>query len=238
MNIQRYSCISNSSEPREIILLKSFPCKWGRCSFCDYIHDNSEDESLINQTNLQVISQVTGKPGVLQVINSGSCFELPDQTMQNLKMAVAVKGVKKLYFESHWLYRERLAEIRDFFSLPIVFITGIETFDNNFRNKVLKKGVEFSEVAQIKKYFQSICLMVGMKGQTREMIKTDIDILLQNFDHGTVNLYIDNSTQIKADKDLQQWFLQEFAWLKNEKKIDLLVNNTDFGVGGELKNEQ
>ena len=74
MDIVRYSCLENVHEKREIVLLKAFPCRWGRCSFCDYIHDNSEDEQAMNVTNREVIGRITGRYGVLQVINSGSCF--------------------------------------------------------------------------------------------------------------------------------------------------------------------
>ena len=35
---RRYSRITQK-HPREICLLRSFPCVWGKCSFCDYIED-------------------------------------------------------------------------------------------------------------------------------------------------------------------------------------------------------
>ncbi len=45
--MNRYSVIEEKN-PREIILLRSHKCKWGRCFFCDYIHDNMSDESREN----------------------------------------------------------------------------------------------------------------------------------------------------------------------------------------------
>ena len=37
--------------------------------------------------------------------------------------------------------------------------------------------------------------MVGIKGQTkRNDSKKDLDILLNNFDHGTINVFVNNST--------------------------------------------
>lgn len=232
MNLQRYACITDSVVPREIVLLKSFPCKWAQCSFCDYIHDNSDNEADILATNKAALHQVTGRFGVLQVINSGSCFEIPAGSMNLIRQVAVSTGIKQLFFEAHWLYRHRLQEIRDFFALPIVFITGIETFDAHFRNVVLQKGIEFKDVAEVRQYFQSVCLMVGIQGQTREMIRNDVDILLKNFSHGTINLFVNNTTPIKSDHGLQEWFKDEFSWLINEKKIDVLFANTDFGVGG------
>lgn len=40
-NLDRYNVIDNKNN-REIVLLKSFPCVWGKCAFCDYIEDNSK----------------------------------------------------------------------------------------------------------------------------------------------------------------------------------------------------
>ena len=132
------------------------------------------------------------------------------------------------------MYRHRLNEFRDFFGVPISFITGIETFDEYFRNKVLKKGIHFDSIQEVKKYFQSVCIMVGIKGQTKEMINNDLKIVMDNFEHATINIYVNNSTHIKADPELIQWFKNEYEYLLKSKNVDLLFDNTDFGVGGPL----
>ena len=80
---KRYSVIVGKNE-REICLLRGFPCKWGKCAFCDYIEDNGIDEAAMVELNRQVLSQVTGELGALEVINSGSCFELPDETLEDI----------------------------------------------------------------------------------------------------------------------------------------------------------
>ena len=41
--MERYSVITEKNR-REIVLLRAFPCAWGKCSFCDYIEDNGRDE--------------------------------------------------------------------------------------------------------------------------------------------------------------------------------------------------
>ncbi len=235
MNIARYARIENSPRPREIVLLKAFPCRWGHCSFCDYIHDNSEDEGAINSTNAEVLRQVTGSLQALQVINSGSCFEIPPASLQLIKETVQRCHIQQLYFEAHWSYRHRLDEMRQFFGLPIVFITGVETFDDQFRNQVLKKGMVFKDIAEIRQYFASVCLMIGMQGQTRAMISNDVRLAIENFDYVTINLFVDNSTGVKADMDLQAWFKCEFSWLQQHEKVDILFENTDFGVGAAIK---
>ena len=164
----RYSKIMNK-HPREICLLRSFPCAWGKCAFCDYIEDNGKDGVLMAQLNRQVLGQVTGEFGVLEVINSGSCFELPKETLEDIDKVIQTKDLKQLFFESHWMYRGQVADFRRRMGAPVVFKIGVETFDYDFRQKVLNKHADFKEPGEVAEYFDSPCLMVGIKGQTREM---------------------------------------------------------------------
>ena len=228
--MDRYNKITNKNN-REIVLLRSFPCIWGKCSFCDYIDDNGRDEDELNKLNKEVLDNVTGEFGVLEVINSGSCFEIPKATMNYIKKIVDDKKIKLLFFESHWCYRNRLDEIRNFFNVPIIFKIGIETFDYDFRNNFLNKNAKFKEAEEVAKSFQSVCLMVGIKGQTKEMIKRDIKILLENFKYGTINVFVNNTTSIKRDEQLVQWFRKEYKYLDEHPTIEVLYHNTDFGVG-------
>lgn len=228
--MDRYNIIHGKNK-REIVLLKGFPCVWGKCSFCDYIDDNSRDENKINDLNIDVLDNVKGTYGVLEVINSGSCFELPKGTLEYIKKVIEEKNIKKLFFESHWCYRNRLQEMKDYFGVDIVFKIGVESFDNDFRNDFLNKNARFEDYTEVKKYFSSVCLMVGIKGQTKEMIKKDIDIVLNNFDYGTINIFTENTTRIKRDEDLIKWFERKYKFLESEEKIEVLFENTDFGVG-------
>ena len=230
MSIERYSVIDKKN-PREIVLLKSTKCRWGRCTFCDYIHDNSDDIEHIIELNKEILSMVSGELNQLEIINSGSCFELPTETLKDIKDIVEEKNIETLYFESHFMYRNRLDEIRDFFNAKIIFKCGIETFDNEFRS-FLNKGFSASP-EEIAHYFSSICLMVGIKGQTKEMIRRDIKFLEEHFEKGCVNVYVDNSTEIKSDPQLIEWFENEYAYLEKNPQIEVLWHNTDFGVGGE-----
>ncbi|MBS6535336.1 MAG: radical SAM protein [Peptoniphilus harei] len=227
--MNRYSKITNKTK-REIVLLKARPCKWGKCTFCDYIEDNEIDNKKIDEINLEVLKNVTGEFGVLEVIDSASVFDLTENTLKEIKKVVEEKNIKRLFFEAHWIYRNRLDEIRDFFGIPITFKTGIETFDNDFRENVLKKGANFKDYKEVKKYFDSPCVMVGIKGQTREMIDRDMEII-KNFSHATVNIFMNNSTDIKRDEDLVKWFVEKYRYLEDDPRIDILFEITDFGVG-------
>ncbi|KGJ49505.1 radical SAM protein [Clostridium sp. NCR] len=228
--MDRYSEINNKNK-REIVLLKGFPCKWGKCSFCDYTLDNDNDEDDMNRLNFEVLENVTGKYKVLEVINSGSCFELPKNTLDRIKSIIIEKNIDKLFLESHWCYKNRLDEMRRFFNIPIIFKTGVESFDYDFRNNFLKKNAKFKTVDELKTYFDSPCMMVGIKGQTKEMIDRDMDIVLNNFEHATINVFINNTSSIKRDEELVTWFKEKYKSLDENEKIEVLYNNTDFGVG-------
>lgn len=227
----RYSTVDNKNQ-REIVLLKGSPCRWGRCTFCDYIHDNSCDESENVKFNNEVLKNVTGKYGSLEVINSGSVFELPAETIETIRKIVMEKNISKLFFECHYTYRNRLQEIENLFDIPIIFKCGIETFDDEFRNGFLKKGAIFKSPEEVAGYFKSVCLMVGIKGQTREMIKRDMDILLKHFQYGCINIYVENTTPLKRDEEIIGWFKENYSHLEDMDNIEILWNNTDFGVGG------
>lgn len=228
--MDRYNKITGKNK-REIVLLRAFPCVWGKCTFCDYIEDNCVDEEDMNKLNFKVLENITGKFGVLEVINSGSCFEIPKDTLKRIKEIIEEKNIKKLFLESHWCYKNRLDEMREYFGVEIIFKIGIETFDSDFRNRILNKNIKFNSIDELKEKFQSICLMVGIKGQTKEMIKKDMDIALNNFPYATINIWTENSTGFKRDSELINWFREEYKFLKSRDNIEVLFENTDFGVG-------
>lgn len=228
--MERYSHILEKDK-REIVLLKSRPCIWGKCSFCDYIEDNDVNQDENKKINDEVLNNVTGQYGVLEVINSGSFFELPDETIERIYKIIVEKKIKRLYIEAHYLYKKKIKALREKFKIEIIVKTGIETFDDEMRNNILNKNVHFDKIEEILEDFDSPCLMVGIQGQTKEMIRKDIEILTKYFDHGTINIYRNNSTPIKRDEELIKWFDEEYHDLKNDKKYDYLGIPTDFGVG-------
>lgn len=228
--MERYNKITNKN-PREIVLLKSKPCAWGKCRFCDYIEDNSRNIEEMTALNQEVLSRVTGELGVLEVINSGSCFELPEETLKLIKKIVAEKQIRRLFFEAHWMYRKYLQKMRDYMEIPITFKIGVETFDREFREQYLNKHSDFDSPKEVREYFDSPCLMVGIKGQTKEMIDYDIQMLKKYFELGTINVFTNNSTDVKRDQELVDWFMDKYAYLLDDPQVEVLYEKTDFGVG-------
>jgi hypothetical protein len=219
---------------REIVLLKGRPCSWGRCAFCDYTDDNTLNEEEALRVNRAALSLVRGTYGRLEVVNSGSVFELSEESLALVREVVAEKSISTLFFESAWMYRDRIKEIKESFNpTEVLFKCGIETFDDGFRNDVMKKNVRFSHPREVAEYFDSVCLLVGLQGQTREMVTRDIDILTTYFKMGCVNIFMENTTGMKADPGLIAWFKETYGRLEEHPGIDVLWENTDFGVGGD-----
>ncbi|RDC50299.1 radical SAM protein, partial [Acinetobacter sp. RIT592] len=49
--------------------------------------------------------------------------------------------------------------------------------------------------------------------------------------HATINVFINNTSSIKRDEELVTWFKEKYQFLDENEKIEVLYNNTDFGVG-------
>ena len=212
--------------------MKGLPCVWGRCSFCDYVDDNTTDEELIQRVADTELARVTGEFGRLQLINSGSIQELPEAVRRQIRELLAARGIGEFWTESYWAYRGRFDEERRFFGVDTHLFLGVETFDDALRNGVLNKSMHWSGPDDVAALTDSICLMVGFKGQTRETIRRDIDLLLAKFRYGIVNLFSENRLSAGLlDDELRQWFRQEFAWLADEPNVDVLWQNTALGVG-------
>ena len=228
--MERYSEITTKHK-REIVLLKARPCIWSKCRFCDYIEDNSTCNQEMIEINQEVLKKVTGKYKVLEVIDSASIFELPKETLKQIKQIIEEKKIHTLFFESHYLYKNKVQEMRDYFGIQIIVKTGIESFNDEFRNQVLNKNVHYESIEELKQNFDSPCLMVGIQGQTKEMIDQDMALLQKYFNYGTISVYRNNSTPIKRDDELIEWFMNKYQYLIDDPRYDFLYDPTDFGVG-------
>ena len=227
--MDRYSVITTKM-PREFILLQGTGCKWRKCTFCDYHEDVSVHPFEINR---EVLQQVTGEYGVLDVINSGSAFELDEQTLTLLKQVIREKNIHTVWFEMHYMYRNRLTDFAaQFAPAAVKFRCGIETFDAELRNR-WNKGIPQKVTAEeVARYFQGVCLLCCTQGETKEHILEDITLAKQHFEYFSVNLFCNNHTQEKRDEALARWFEREvYPQIKDDPHIEVLLNNTDLGVG-------
>jgi hypothetical protein len=229
--MNRYAQITRKL-PREIGLLRSLPCIWSRCTFCDYIDDNTTDVAQIERVAAEELAKATGRFGRLEVINSGSIQELPESVRLQIRELLAEKGITEFICESYWAYRKQFDRTRAFFGVPTRIKVGVETFDHHLRNDVLGKGMDFDSAQDVAHWTDTICLLVGFKGQTRDTVRRDIEILLEHFRHGCVNLFTENTKSAGLiDRDLQAWFANNYRHLDDHPRVEVLWQNTDFGVG-------
>ena len=227
--MERYALISTKM-PREFVLLQGTGCRWKKCTFCDYHEDVSEHPF---QVNAPILRQVTGQYGVLDVINSGSALELDEDTLSLIKEVVKEKHIHTLWFEAHYMYRKKLADFaRQFAPAQVKFRCGVETFYAGLRD-TWKKGIPSSVTPEdVACYFQGVCLLCCTQGESKEHIIKDIDIAKKHFEYFSVNVFCNNTTSVQQDAELASWFAREvYPRIKDEEGIEVLMENTDLGVG-------
>lgn len=232
--MDRYSKILDKDK-REIVLLIGSGCKWQKCKFCNYYLDRTKDDDEQYRINKEVLANVTGEFQVLEAINSGSIFELNEKSKNELLKTCKEKNIKRLIIESHYMYKNKIKEFKKEckdLKIDLKVKGGIETFDENFRENILNKGFGRPSLEELKETFDEINLLVGIKGQTFEQVKKDIEIGLENFERICVNLYKEMPDIMPQDENLKKRFLNElYPIYKENNKIDILIENTDFGVG-------
>ena len=230
--MRRYSVIEEKAK-REIVLLRGSGCVYRKCTFCDYHLDSCKDDALNFALNKEVLDKVSGIYGDLEVINSGSVFELDKDTLEYIKKICKDKGIKTLHFEAHWLYRNRIPTLREQFKdFDVKMKLGLETFDYHLREDILRKGIAESNPLAIACGFDEVNLLFGLSGQNAESMERDIGLALEYFERVCVNIMCDNTTAVKPDKKVIGEFMQYIypKYIDNDR-VDILVNNTDFGVG-------
>lgn len=225
----RYSKITEKF-PREFILLQGKGCFWKKCAFCDFYEDVSDN---LFETNSEVINNITGEFGIIDVANSGSIMELDSKTLDLLIAKVKEKNIKEVWCEVHWAYRERLDDFsKKFENVKVEYKVGIESFNpklRSFWNKGIDEEVSPDDIA---KYFESIGLLVGTENQTFEDVVSDIKIAKNYFKRTMVNVFVPNSKKIKENRPLINRFISEiYPKIKDDPQIETLLHITDLGVG-------
>ncbi|MDE6060280.1 MAG: hypothetical protein K2G31_02255, partial [Clostridia bacterium] len=186
---------------REIVLLRGSGCVYKRCLFCDYYLDKCSDDAQNFALNSEVLSNVTGEFSDLEVINSGSVFELDKDTLALIKQICLDKNIKTVHFESHYLYRDRIDSLRSYFdNCDVKMKLGLETFDYDLRENVLLKGIHEREPEIISHNFDEANFLFGISGQSVESMLRDITLGLENFERICINVMCENSTSVKPDK--------------------------------------
>lgn len=232
--LNRYAIIEEKNK-REIILLRGRGCDWRRCRFCDYHFDSDSNNELNFSLNQEELNKVTGIYHRLEIVNSGSFIDLDEKTMLKIEQVCLGRDISELHFECHWNHREKIATLKEYFRSKGIIAkvkTGVETFDYLFRESYLDKGIPTDDPREIADFFDECCLLQGIPGQTRYSMLRDITIGLKYFSRVCVNIMQENSKPIKPDPGVIREFVQYiYPIFKDDYRVDILMNNTDFGVG-------
>lgn len=213
--------------------MRSSGCVYKKCTFCDYYTDSSKNNRENFILNRQVLSEVTGEYGDLEVINSGSVFELDINTLSLIKRVCHERNISVIHFEAHYLYKDKIPDLRrDFSDFQLKMKLGLETFDYALREGILKKGIPVIEPEIISENFDEANFLFGITGQTVQSMENDIRLGLNYFERICLNLMCKNTSSVLPDKDVIKAFMNElYPVYKDNPRIDILINNTDFGVG-------
>ena len=172
---------------------------------------------------------------MLEVINSGSFCDLDDDTVSEIIRICGAMKISQVHIECHWRDRHTLPAIRERFAAAGIRIKvkiGVETFDADFRDDVLMKGMEHVSPAEIAEYADEVCLLFGLTGQTEISMKNDVETGLALFERVCINLMTENSTSVKPDDEVLETFMcRLFPIYEGDPRVDILLENTDFGVG-------
>lgn len=232
--MERYSVISEKN-PREIVLLRGSGCQWRKCSFCDYHLDFSKDEAANFELNRSVLEKVTGKYGRLEVINSGSFCDLDKRTRLHIRQLCQEKGISVIHFECHWMHRQQVPALREEYEkvgIQVKVKIGVESFEREFRENIMRKGIDESNPAVIAGNFDEVCLLFGLTGQTADTMLRDVETGLAYFERVCINIMVENTTKVQPDRSVIGAFMEKvYPKYRENARVDILLNNTDFGVG-------
>lgn len=240
-NPVRYAVIEEKNR-REIVMLRGTGCTWRRCRFCDYHLDCDRDEGLNFQLNREQLEKVTGIYQKLEIINSGSFTELDAATMGEIERVALNHGIKELHFECHWRDRHAVKALKERYGARGIIVkvkTGVETFDALFRESYLDKGITTDRPEEIAAYFDECCLLQGIPGQTVASMLLDIHTGLRYFERVCINIMQSNGKKVKADARVIRLFAENiYPIYADDYRVDILMENTAFGVGGTVTDDE
>ncbi len=237
-SMERYGIITEKN-PREIVMLRGSGCRYKKCTFCDYHLDFSKNQQENLELNRSVLNRVSGSLHRLEVINSGSFQELDKKTVELIISTCREKNIHTVHCESHYIYKSSIKAMKKLFSdngIQLKVKTGAETFDIPYREEIMKKGFGNAAPAQIAEYADEVCLLFGLEGQSEQSMLNDIETGLEYFERVCVNIMTKNTTPILPDNEVISVFKEKiYPKYADNPRVDILIKNTDFGVGSEIE---
>ena len=231
---------------RLIVILRGFPCSYGKCTFCPFAIEQSLHTNKVIFDNREIINNAIKekeeyKPNRIAVFNGGSFHELPYDTVERLK-PLAKNVVFEVEERSEFISLESIRNLLDYYQPDTLVIrVGFEAFREDIREGVLNKGMPDSElkrIVQVRIEAQSrgwpveiwTYLLFGMKGVPEESVGESLRAFKKVFD-GVIAVryrkYLPNHPEpipvskrlrelLNKEADLVDWGGEQ--WMIGEKK--------------------
>jgi len=139
---------------RLVLILKGYPCSWGKCIFCPFAIEQSSNIREILEVNRSIIKKAVrliGSEGYrrVAVFNGSSFHELPYDTAEKLA-PIAYERVFEIEERPEYVTEDSVKFLyRSYLPAKLIIRVGFEVFDKSLRNNYLRKGIPDSEIFRL-----------------------------------------------------------------------------------------
>lgn len=184
--------------PRMVVILRGYPCAWGKCTFCPFALEQSTSIARILEDNRRIIERalrLLAEDPVprVAVFNGGSFHELPYDTVERLR-PLARGRVFEVEERSEYVTLDGLEALVDYYRpRRLIVRVGFETADERIREEVLRKGMPDSEMHRLSRLRVEArerglpveiwtYLLFGMEGISEESVLRSLEVFRRLFD--------------------------------------------------------
>ncbi len=183
---------------RLVVILKGFPCAYGRCSFCPFAIEQSLHTREVLEANKRIIEEAVeaadrGGYRRIAVFNGGSFHELPLDTIERLHH-LSMGRVFEVEERSEYVTLESLRFLLKVLEPEKLIVrVGFETIREETREKLLRKGMPDSELYRLSRLRLEArreglpveiwtYLLFGLKGISEDEVRESLRAFKKLFD--------------------------------------------------------
>ncbi len=139
---------------RLVLILKGYPCSWGKCIFCPFAIEQSTNIKEIIEVNRSIVKKalkLIESKGYMRVavFNGSSFHELPYDSIEKLA-PIAEGRVFEVEERPEYVTKDSVKFIySSYLPTKLIIRVGFEVFDESLRNDYLRKGIPDSEVLRL-----------------------------------------------------------------------------------------
>jgi len=139
---------------RLVLVLRGLPCAWGRCTFCPFSLEQSVNLGEVIRDNRRVIREALRLLGEcrasrVSVFNGSSFYELPYETVAELRPLTEGRVVDIESRPEYLSLGSLRAALQALGARLLVVRVGLEVWDDEIREGLLRKGIPRSEILRV-----------------------------------------------------------------------------------------